>query len=260
MSKELYEAKESRQFAILRDIVISASSGQKSSAIAGLALSEASGLVGLSAACLILWDENNTPILTVAHSETEQEKKILFELEEELFVSLRKNNRLVSAYMSFGGEMPLSSFTMPLRSGEKILGAVIGIQKGKSSLVSEDIFLETLSAALSLAMAADAQLSPENLATLIKRERLNAITETVATVSHEINNPLTAVLGNVQLLLMKGEGLNDDIARKLKVIEESALRIRDVTQKLMNITRDKVTDYSNGVKMIDLNEEDTSSS
>jgi len=61
-------------------------------------------------------------------------------------------------------------------------------------------------------------------------------------------------------MLLKREGLSEDAIKKLKVIEESALRIKDVTQKLMNITRDKVTDYTEGVKMIDLTEEDTASS
>ena len=74
-------------------------------------------------------------------------------------------------------------------------------------------------------------------------------------MNHEINNPLTAVLGNIQLLLMRGENLDDETIRKLKVVEESAIRIKEVTQKLMNISNDNVTEYTSGSKMIDLSGE-----
>ncbi len=248
------------QFDILRRIALSTQAGAKLSDTAEAALREAAGMVGLSAGSLILWDEKESAILTVTHAETEQERKILQELEEDMYAALRRKRKLVAAYISFGGETPFSSFTLPLKRGENIFGAVIGIQKGQGSLVREDIFLEALSASLSLAIMAGRELAADDVAARIKKERLGAIMETAATVSHEINNPLTAVLGNVQLMLLKSEGLSDDVIKKLKVIEESALRIKDVTQKLMNITRDKVTDYTQGVKMIDLTEEDTTSS
>jgi len=248
------------QFEILRGIALSASSGERLSSTAESALKNAAILVKLSAGRLILWDEKQVPVLTVTYSETEQEDKLLQELEEDLFSSLRRKRSLVAAYISFGGEAPFSSFTLPLKKGEGIFGAVIGIQPGKGSLVREDIFLEALSAALSLAIMAGQPVTAENIDARIKKERLNAIMEVAATVNHEINNPLTAVLGNVQLMLLKSEGMNEDVIRKLKVIEQSALRIKEVTQKLMNITHDRVTDYAEGVKMIDLTEEDNPSS
>jgi len=260
MSHGFEENKGSGQFEILRDIALSASAGANLSETAESALRSASALVGLSAGTLILWDQKETPILAVSHSETEQERKVLQELEGDLFASLRKKRKLVAAYISFGGEAPFSSFTLPLKKRENIFGAVIGIQPGRGSLVREDVFLEALAASLSLAVMAGREPSAEEIKAQIKKERLGTIMETAATVSHEINNPLTAVLGNVQLMLLKREGLSEDAIKKLKVIEESALRIKDVTQKLMNITRDKVTDYTEGVKMIDLTEEDTASS
>jgi K+-sensing histidine kinase KdpD len=250
------EQKAALQFEILRDIVLSVSGQIDISQIARAALQRASQIVGLTAATMILWNDQESPLLAVSYSEEDSERKILDELENEIYAGLRKKRRLTAAYLSFGGDNPSASFTLPIKKGEKILGAVIGIQPGIGTLIREDIFLETLTAALAVATIASGGATGEDVTARIKRERINAIMETAATVNHEINNPLTAVLGNVQLLLLKRDDLDDDLKRKLKAVEESALRIKEVTQKLMKITQDKITDYTNGIKMIDLSDED----
>ncbi len=255
------EKKAMQQFDIMREIALSAASGADLAVTAEIALRGTGQLVGLSGAALLLWDDKETPFLNVTYAENDRQKGVLKDLESELFGNLRKSRKLVSAYLSFGGEEPLSTFTLPIKKGEMILGAVIGIQPGKGTLVKEDFFLESLTAALSVAIMASG-IGPvaDDVAARIKRERLNAIVETATTVSHEINNPLTAVLGNIQLLLMRGDKLDDELRKKLKAVEESALRIKEVTQKLMNITKDKTTEYTNGIKMIDLSEESDRSS
>lgn len=258
MPREYMEKKEFRQFEIMRDIALSGVSGREPQETAEAALKGAMKLVGLSAGILSMWDDNFTPILTVTHSETLQEREALLQLEEELFLSLRRKRHLVSAYLSFGGEKPVATFTLPLRKGDKIFGAVMGVQAGSGSLVRDGEFLEALAAALSLTMIAGGAVEPKatDIAAQIRKERLDAITEIATTIAHEINNPLTAVLGNVQLLLMKRNDLDDELKKKLKVIEESALRIKDVTQKLITITQERVTEYINGTKMIDLTDEE----
>lgn len=258
MPRENMEKKEFRQFEIMRDIALSGVSGREPQVTAEAALKGAMKLVGLSAGMLSMWDDNFTPILTVTHSETLQEREALLQLEEELFLSLRRKKHLVSAYLSFGGEKPVATFTLPLRKGEKIFGAVMGVQAGSGSLVSDGEFLEALAAALSLTIIAGGAAEPKavDIRAQIRKERLDAITEIATTIAHEINNPLTAVLGNVQLLLMKRNDLDEELKKKLKVIEESALRIKDVTQKLISITQERVTEYINGTKMIDLTDEE----
>jgi hypothetical protein len=87
---------------------------------------------------------------------------------------------------------------------------------------------------------------------LVKSERAAAITETAVTINHEINNPLTAILGNAQLLLMAKDKLPPDIVSKLETIERSAVRIRETTSKLMSIIEPVTSSYVSGLEMIDI--------
>ena len=65
--------------------------------------------------------------------------------------------------------------------------------------------------------------------------RLNEVTELIARVRHEINNPLTGVLGQAQLLLR--EELSDKVRKRAQTIEELALRLRDIVGQLRQVQR-----------------------
>src|SRR6266705_5404310 len=66
-------------------------------------------------------------------------------------------------------------------------------------------------------------------------EKLNEMAELVARIRHEINNPLTGILGQAQLLLR--EDLNDRARKRAQSIEELALRLRDVAAQLREVQR-----------------------
>jgi hypothetical protein len=87
---------------------------------------------------------------------------------------------------------------------------------------------------------------------MVKSERAAAVTETAVTVNHEINNPLTAILGNTQLLLMNKDKLAKETVTKLQTIEKSAIQIREVTDKLMTIIEPVRKHYASGLQMIDI--------
>jgi PAS domain S-box-containing protein len=87
---------------------------------------------------------------------------------------------------------------------------------------------------------------------LIEQERLAAITEAVATVNHEINNPLTPILGNIQLLLAESDALDEPTQRRLRIIESNAWKIHETVIKLTRIIRPIRTRYSGDSNMIDL--------
>jgi signal transduction histidine kinase len=55
----------------------------------------------------------------------------------------------------------------------------------------------------------------------------------VARIRHEINNPLTGVLGQAQLLLR--EDLSERSRKRVQTIEDLALRLRDVVAQLRDV-------------------------
>ncbi|MGH9881870.1 MAG: histidine kinase dimerization/phospho-acceptor domain-containing protein [Pyrinomonadaceae bacterium] len=65
--------------------------------------------------------------------------------------------------------------------------------------------------------------------------RMSEIAELVANVRHEINNPLTGVLGQAQLLLR--EELSDKARKRVETIEELAGRLRDITGRLRDVQK-----------------------
>jgi len=67
------------------------------------------------------------------------------------------------------------------------------------------------------------------------RIKLEEVAELVARIRHEINNPLTGILGQAQLLLR--EDLNDRARKRAQSIEELALRLRDVAAQLREVQR-----------------------
>lgn len=65
--------------------------------------------------------------------------------------------------------------------------------------------------------------------------RINEIADLIAHVRHELNNPLTAVLGQAQLLLR--EDLSERARKRVATIEELAMRLRDITSRLREVQR-----------------------
>lgn len=66
-------------------------------------------------------------------------------------------------------------------------------------------------------------------------KKLAEVAEIISRVRHEINNPLTGVLGQAQLLLR--EDLSDRARKRAATIEEMAIRIRDIVAELRKIQK-----------------------
>ncbi len=87
---------------------------------------------------------------------------------------------------------------------------------------------------------------------LLEAERLAAITETAIGINHEINNPLCAILGNTQLLLMEKDKLDPRVIKRLKSIEKEITRIHEVAERLARISRPVLKEYVGGKLMLDV--------
>jgi len=82
-------------------------------------------------------------------------------------------------------------------------------------------------------------------ARLREKEKLQGVLEMAGAVCHEINQPLQAVNGYAELLLMNVSE-NDRSYRMLRNIKEGVERIGQLTRKIMGISRYRTKEYMNG--------------
>ena len=89
---------------------------------------------------------------------------------------------------------------------------------------------------------------------IIEMEKFQVLAQVAASINHEINNPLTTVIGNVELLLLKSRNMNEEMEKKLRVILDESKRIGKIVEKLRSIRKIEVKDYigHGGEKMIDI--------
>jgi len=73
-------------------------------------------------------------------------------------------------------------------------------------------------------------------AQLVRAEKLSAVGELASGVAHEINNPLTTILGQAHLLMAR-QDLGDHLRERLTVISEEASRAARIVQNLLVFAR-----------------------
>lgn len=86
-----------------------------------------------------------------------------------------------------------------------------------------------------------------------ERRRLQTLQQTALTLNHELNNAITTI--NLQLtLLRRRSGPDEALQKGLGQIQENLHRMSEVIASLKQLKRVVLTDYVNGVKMLDLKE------
>ncbi len=85
---------------------------------------------------------------------------------------------------------------------------------------------------------------------LVRKEKLAAIGQIVARVNHEINNPLTAIIGLVELLQLSWPSLpQEKIQTSLKTVLNQARKIQKLTLRLQNIDDPRSEPYVGNTQM-----------
>jgi signal transduction histidine kinase len=246
------------RFRALSRLVESAAAGTPAEDLLNLATSEAVATIGLLAGSVRIFGPEDVDLVGAVAGDVKGRKRIQ-ELERTLLADLRRNYAVRSLYMTLDLDGPSGLFSYPLRSGDKVIGTISGIARGERNLAVEEEFVAAVASMIVLAGRTGdpwasgseppaGKLSPGE-ETQIKTR---AVIEAAATLNHEINNPLMAVVGNLELLLRHADKLEPDAVAKLHKIRDAAERIRTVTQDLMRLREARSIPYPGGGRMIDL--------
>jgi DNA-binding response OmpR family regulator len=134
---------------------------------------------------------------------------------------------LLKAMVEIGGHWPAIILSIPGRGDEAIKYMRIGVY---DYIVKNADFPHTLPAAAQRALDLSYVFNEKRniVETGIERERRREISRMAHILNHEVNNPLMAIIGNVQLLLSRSEIKPAELRDKLEAIEDSARRIARV--------------------------------
>jgi signal transduction histidine kinase len=86
----------------------------------------------------------------------------------------------------------------------------------------------------------------------LANERLAVAGQFAITVRHQINNALTAIVAESQLLSEAGSQLSDEQRRSIEIIRDSAFKIGNDLRKLTHLAEAPVSTYTAGLAMLDL--------
>ena len=89
-------------------------------------------------------------------------------------------------------------------------------------------------------------------AELLQKEKLQAVVETAGAVCHEMNQPMQVALVQLAEFMVMDEFEFETVKQKAENIREQLNALREMSRKLMHITRYETRDYVEGEKIIDI--------
>jgi PAS domain S-box-containing protein len=135
---------------------------------------------------------------------------------------------LREALARVAGGQQVDNFDLPLVRGD---GASGQFSVNLSPILGEDGRVSSI-----VVVMTDVTDSAVLRAKLVHAEKMAAVGQLVSGVAHEVNNPLTAILGFTDLLMENSE-IPESARRDLRVILQEAQRTKQIVQNLLSFAR-----------------------
>jgi two-component system NtrC family sensor kinase len=135
---------------------------------------------------------------------------------------------------------PIVAVAIVVSVGRSIAGPLRRLRAGASRIASGDldtrieVGTDDEFGALARQFNSMTDALKDNQGRLVQSEKLAGIGRLAAGVAHEINNPLAVILGYARLL---GKSARGQLAVDIRVIEEEAIRARDIVEGLLDLSR-----------------------
>lgn len=132
--------------------------------------------------------------------------------------------------------LPICSVAEPIRAGENLFGVlVLETCRGPETFSTADLpFLETISDLIALAIDRD-RLSAQAVAIREERRLEFMRSEVLATLSHELRMPLTAIQGYSSALLLEDVNWSEEKRQKfLRLIEEESRTMQSMLEDILD--------------------------
>jgi signal transduction histidine kinase len=217
-------------------------------------------LLGVAATSVVLYDETNEDLWFAAASGEGSESVLgvrlvvgqgiagwVFQQGEAVLVpDTSRDTRWFGGFDRDTGFRTRSILCVPLQAKGQTIGAIEAINKENGPFDEEDLRLLTSMAAPAATAIENAKLYEalrqgmrqleQTQAQLIQSAKLAAVGELAAGVAHEINNPLTSIIGFTRLLL---DDLPADhlMRADLEIIDREADRTRRIVRTLLDFAR-----------------------
>lgn len=173
---------------------------------------------------------------------------------EPLFVEdIATDARIMAAQWALGRDL-VAFAGVPVAAGDDLLGVLtLNLKRGRLPQGGDRTLLPSFAAQAAVAMR-NARLFADNRrlyeearerlrelqdtqAQLLQAGKLSAVGQLVSGVAHELNNPLSVVIGYGQLLLSRG--VPDDVRRPVELIVAQGARMAKIIQSLLLFSRQR---------------------